>query len=179
MHRYLIKQYNAVVPENGVCYFLGDVGLCSGNVIKSVIEKLNGTKVLILGNHDNKMNSMYKCGFDVVLYMGRLIISGQPVTMTHCPLLGVWREQTEGMLGTVKNENWYGESRPSRKPFTCRNFGQFHLHGHIHSPNIGKSKKIEGRQYDVGVDANKFKPVSFGQIESWIVKTLRDEKDKE
>lgn len=27
MHEYLIKQYNTVMTENSICYFLGDMGM--------------------------------------------------------------------------------------------------------------------------------------------------------
>jgi calcineurin-like phosphoesterase family protein len=169
MHSSLIKRYNSAVPESGICYFLGDVGLCGGDVIRDVITKLNGTKVLILGNHDKKMNAMYGYGFNVVLNSASLVISNELVTMTHCPLIGIPRENTSSMKGCTGIENWHGEGRHPH--FSIENNGQFHLHGHIHSPNGGKSQKIAGRQYDVGVVANNYTPVSISQIESWIVKT--------
>ena len=169
MHRHLIKQYNSIVSENGICYFLGDVGLCSGELIKSVLDKLNGTKVLIRGNHDSKINSMYNKGFDVVLNTASITICNKIVTMSHQPLYATYREDTSKMLRS-KNENWHGESRATIGEFTLQNYDQFHLHGHIHSPNRGRSKKILDKQYDVGVDANNYKPVSISQIESWISK---------
>ena len=170
MHRVLINNYNACVPPEGICYFLGDMGLCKGELIKSVMDQLNGTKVLILGNHDKGVDAMYKLGFDVVMYGATLQICKQRVTLTHCPLMGVYRENTEGMRGGAVGENWHGESRQGRARFTTHDNGQFHLHGHIHSPNSGKSKKILGKQYDVGVDANNYRPVSISRIESWIAK---------
>jgi calcineurin-like phosphoesterase family protein len=130
MHRALIKRYNSVVPKDGICYFLGDVGLCSGDTIKNVISKMNGTKVLILGNHDKKQNAMYALGFDVVLYNASIMIQGQLVTMTHCPLRGLYREDVTGMKGATDGENWHGESRQLN--YSIDNHGQFHLHGHIH-----------------------------------------------
>ena len=61
--------------------------------------------------------------------------------------------------------------------YSIEDFGQFHLHGHIHSPNSGKSTKILGRQMDVGVTANKYKPVRFEEVQSWIAKTKEAERD--
>src|SRR3990167_6733439 len=63
----LVNNYNATVPADGVCYFLGDMGLCDKTTIQDVVSKLQGTKVLILGNHDKGMSAMYDRGFDVVL----------------------------------------------------------------------------------------------------------------
>ena len=145
------------------------MGLCSNDILSKVVNDLNGTKVLILGNHDKKMNAMYNAGFDVVIYSISLEIAGHRVTMSHCPLFGVWREDTAGMKNSV-NENWHGESRDKHRKYTLTDEDQFHLHGHIHSPNGGKSKRILGKQFDVGVRANGYKPVNISQIESWIAK---------
>ena len=174
MHEALISRYNSTVPESGVCYFLGDIGNSTEGVRK-VMSRLNGTKVLCLGNHDKGMSTMYNCGFDVVLYNATIYIGEDMVTMSHCPLLGVYREDTTGMKGGVEGENWHGESRPKHRMCSVIDDGQFHLHGHIHSPNKGKSKKILGCQYDVGVGANKYTPVSISAIESWIFETKKRE----
>lgn len=175
MHESFIKRYNATVPENGTCYFLGDIGLCNKTIISDIINQLNGTKVLILGNHDKGITTMKRMGFEVVLNMAAMKICNQLVTMTHCPLRGIKREDTSNMKGCNPTDNWHGEHR--NQMFSIPNFGQFHLHGHIHSPNKGQSKKILGRQYDVGVVANNYTPVSLPQIESWVAKTLQKEKN--
>lgn len=173
MHRVLVNNYNAVVPKDGICYFLGDMGLCKSSLIKDILNQLNGTKVLISGNHDSPTNSMYNKGFDVVLNSCSMIIAKELVTMSHFPLLDTFREDITGMVRAVDGDNWHGETKYRDR--AVHNHGQFHLQGHIHSPNGGKSKRIEGRQMDVGIDANGFRPVSISQIESWIVKTKEKE----
>jgi len=173
MHRVLIKNYNSVMNDNSICYFLGDMGLCGTANLKSIIDQLNGTKVIVLGNHDKGSNAMYSMGFDVVLYGARLKIAGELVDLTHCPLRGIKREDTTGMKGSDGTENWHNEHK--HIDFSVENTGQFCLSGHIHSPNGGKSKKILGRQYDVGVVNSNYALVSLGTIESWIVKTKKDE----
>lgn len=173
MHSSLIKRFNSCVREQDVTYFLGDMGLCNNETLKSVIDKLNGTKVLILGNHDKKTQAMMNLGFDCVVHSCSMYIANELVTLTHCPLRGITREDTTGMHSYDEEEHWHGEKRYPQ--FSIKNEGQFHLHGHIHSPNDGRSKKILDRQYDVGLPANKYMPVSISTIESWIVRT----KDKE
>ena len=37
MHRVLINNYNSTVTNNDVCYFLGDMGLGKGELLKKVI----------------------------------------------------------------------------------------------------------------------------------------------
>jgi len=171
MHRVLVNNYNATVGVNDICYFLGDMGLAAGSAIKDIVGSLNGTKILILGNHDRKgMNFWYSCGFDAAMYSSSLRIAGNIVTMSHCPLYGVWREDTSDMRGCSGSENWHGEERQFVKGYSLPDFGQFHLHGHIHSPNGGKSQTVLGNQRDVGVDGNNYKPVSSSVIESWIAK---------
>ena len=168
----LIKRFNASVREEDVCYFLGDMGFGD---IKAVMDKLNGTKILILGNHDKKQQAMLCQGFDAVLNNASLYIQGEHVTLSHCPLRGLFREDTTDMRGHDGTENWHNEHKNSK--FSVENQGQFHLHGHIHSPNHGKSQKILGRQYDVGVPANGYSPISISTIEKWIFKTKRDENE--
>lgn len=174
MHEVLVNNYNSTVKD-GICYFLGDMGLCGTENLQKIISRLTGTKVLILGNHDKATESMYKAGFDVVLYGATMQIAGERVTLSHCPLLGVYRENCQDMQGSQTGENWHGESRLKQRIFTTANTGQFHLHGHIHSPNGGKSEKILRRQFDVGVAANGYKPVNISMIESWIAKTKMEE----
>jgi calcineurin-like phosphoesterase family protein len=167
MHETLIKNFNMLVPDHGITYFLGDMGLCSNGLLRSVIDGLKGTKILVRGNHDGKMDSMYNAGFDVVLDKAQITLGKTIITMSHCPLYGVYREDTTGMRGSDGTENWHGEKK-HRNRYTFEDFGQVHLHGHIHSPNSGKSTKILNNQFDVGVPANAYKPVSIDTIQSFI-----------
>lgn len=171
MHKQLIINYNKQVKDGGVCYFLGDINIGSAEIGRSVISQLNGTKILILGNHDKGSESSYNLGFDVVLNSASFVLQNQRVTMSHCPLKGVFREDMTEY--SHKGNNWHGEFKNLN--YTVENEGQFHLHGHIHSPNGGKSKRILGRQFDVGVSANNYRPVHLNEIESWIMKTIKGE----
>jgi calcineurin-like phosphoesterase family protein len=169
MHRVLINNYNATVPEDGICYFLGDIG--NNSMLYDILRQLNGTKVLIKGNHDKGINAMYNLGFDVVLESATLQIAGYTVSLSHFPLAGVHREDTTGMRNSTGKEFWHGHDKHS--DISVKDFGQLHLAGHIHSPNNGKSLHILGRQFDVGVRANNYIPVSLSTIESWVVKTVK------
>ena len=168
MHDTLIRNFNKMVPTDGLTYFLGDIGLGSIELNNSVISQLNGTKILIVGNHDRPYESNYNSGFHVVMNNATIKIHRQLVTMSHCPLLGLPREDMTEY--PHKGINWHGENK--NLDYTVENKGQFHLHGHIHSPNGGRSKRIEGRQFDVGLPANKYRPVHIGVIESFIMKEL-------
>lgn len=170
MHETLIANYNASVKHEDTCFFLGDIALGRSSDVEMVIAKLQGTKVLILGNHDKGSSAMKRMGFDVILNTASLVIAGRIVTLSHCPLRGVYRESVEAMKGAQPGEHWHGELRHSK--YSLEDFGQFHLHGHTHK---GPEERILGRQWDVGVRANSFRPVSISQVEKWINNTLQKE----
>lgn len=165
MHRVLINNYNAQVPKDGLCYFLGDIGMSNNETLSKVLAQLNGTKILILGNHDKQHNAMYGLGFDVVLNNATIYVAGERVTMSHCPLRRVYRED----IVKVEGEMWHGEFK--NVAYSVTDEGQFHLHGHIHSGPANDKKRIDNRQMDVGVPANKYRPLHISEIESWIAKT--------
>lgn len=172
MHQSLINNYNKTVPTNGICYFLGDMGMLGPEAMRAIISQLNGLKVLVLGNHDKGVLSMHNHGFDLVLYGAVTQIQGQRLTMSHCPLKGLYREPTDHFLKEEhRGLNWHGEHK--NDAYTFSNEGQFHLHGHIHSGPAAEGKEtILGRQMDIGAPGNKYRPVSFSHIESWIMRTL-------
>lgn len=173
MNERLIKNYNEEVSYSDTCYFLGDMGLANSERMSRTIRRLKGIKVLVLGNHDKARPSMIKSGFDVVIYGMVTYIAGQRVTLSHCPLLGVYREPTD-TYSEAKQGNWHGEKKNGR--FTFSDEGQFHLHGHIHSrPDTEHKPTKTNRQWDVGVAGNFYRPVSFSSVESWITKTLKSE----
>jgi len=171
MHSVLVNNYNSCVGVNDICYFVGDVGVGKKAEFDpaDTISQLNGTKILVIGNHD-KSPAYMATMFDAVVYGLVLYIAQHRVTVSHCPLRGTWREDTTDMKGTVEGEGWHGESRYKNQRLSFTNDGQFHLHGHIHSPNWGKSEKVLGKQRDIGVVANKYRPVHQSRIESWIAK---------
>lgn len=160
MHRVLVNNYNASVSNEDTCYFLGDIGLCKSETVQNIVKQLNGLKVLVLGNHDKGHTAMRKIGFDLVLNTASLEIGGKHVTMSHCPLKGVYREDT------VTGELWHGEQKHHR--YSLPDFGQYHLHGHIHSGPANTKPRYTYNQFDVGVAANDYRPVSMSTIESWI-----------
>lgn len=163
MHRVLINNYNACLHDYATCYFLGDFAMGSVEQTRDIVNQLKGTKILILGNHDRNAPAMLRAGFDAVLYMASLVVGGRLVTMTHCPLRGIPREDVTSMRGSQPEDNWHGEQK--HKNFSIPDWGQYHLHGHCHKK---PEEKTLDRQWDVGVRANGYRPVSSSQIESWI-----------
>ncbi len=70
MRHKLMENFNSVVPKDGTCFFIGDmamVGTSQFEKITAVLKKLNGTKILVLGNHDECKPFRYvNCGFQSV-----------------------------------------------------------------------------------------------------------------
>lgn len=93
MIRALISFYNSVVTKDDIVYNLGDVfwGL-TDEERKSILSKLNGRKILIMGNHDRDHDAQYwrDLGFEEVydhpiIIRGFLILSHEPLYMTVGP----------------------------------------------------------------------------------------------
>lgn len=79
----MIENWNKVVSHNSKVYHLGDVFMTTkANEIANVMRRLNGTKVLIKGNHDVAKLSVYAEHFkDVRAYhvLANLALSHVPI----------------------------------------------------------------------------------------------------
>lgn len=85
MNEYIENKWNSVVTPNDIVYHLGDVGFGTTEELKEIISRLNGTKILIKGNHDLRRgsNEWKKVGF-IEVYKKRLIIDN--LVLTHEPI---------------------------------------------------------------------------------------------
>ena len=85
MNEYIINRWNSIVSENDIVYHLGDVGFGSTEELRKLVGRLNGTKILIRGNHDYKrgINGWKEVGFSEVykkrLVLGNLILTHEPI----------------------------------------------------------------------------------------------------
>jgi calcineurin-like phosphoesterase family protein len=84
----LIKRWNEVVNNKDTIYILGDFAFANKEKINELVSMLNGRKVLIMGNHDRKLDKhvkfWYDCGFDEVyrypiIFKKFFILSHEPV----------------------------------------------------------------------------------------------------
>lgn len=67
MDETMIKNWNETVSNKDVVLHLGDFGLGNKEYISSIVKRLNGKKILILGNHDNWSEQTYRdMGFHTV-----------------------------------------------------------------------------------------------------------------
>lgn len=167
MNDALVKNWNETVPEDGIVFHLGDFAFGGSREWNDILSRLNGEIYLILGNHDMKqIGQGFMQRFAHVTQQMTIRVGGQSIVLNHNPFLA------------------YGGA--------YRNVWQ--LFGHVHSgPLSGKGKDggeqnrgkdlprlvhLFPRQYDVGVDNNDFRPVSFAEVKMIIEKQIRQSENK-
>lgn len=156
MNNMLINRWNNVVTSNDTVYVLGDIGCWYNKEYRSRvvnnIKQLNGTKMLIIGNHDHAFDKEELLTVFESIHE-RLVISvemspdrTQKIVLDHFPLV-----------------SWDGQHH-----------GSWQLFGHIHSVNNQSSVKdrLCIGQYDVGVDNNNFTPVSLNELNTIFTKQM-------
>ena len=82
MNKVMINKWNSKVAKTDIVIHLGDFAMRSSN-IKYFKERLNGTIILVEGNHDLQLERMEEQGFIIV--RGNLIINN--FILSHRPLL--------------------------------------------------------------------------------------------
>lgn len=164
MNEMLIHNFNQCVSNDDVTYFLGDIFFCDNELATEILAQMNGTKVLVRGNHDQSVNTMYKIGFDVVVESARLRIGKTYVNLSHYPY-----------KRTFWNHLWkkhFDKKYRSKLHFNkLEDNGEWLLHGHTHDKS-----RLKGRMIHVGVDAWNYKPVPQTVISSIIAKEMENAK---
>jgi len=151
MDETLIANWNRVVPEDGLVFVLGDVGFAPAHQLKQIFRQLNGSKILIRGNHDSnyseKLLSSLFAEIHDLLYVRVQSEKNKRYTymvLCHYPML-----------------DWQSSFR-----------GAWQLFGHVHTRDIPEfgtfNTHLFAHQYDVGVDNNNFTPVSFEKLHAII-----------
>lgn len=86
MNEYIIQKWNETVNSEDVVYHLGDVGFGNNEQLKSLVSRLNGSKILLIGNHDFKrgINSWKEIGFKEVykkkIELDKYILTHEPIS---------------------------------------------------------------------------------------------------
>ena len=122
MDNTLINNWNRAVSNEDFVYILGDISWHDEDKTVEIFKKLNGTKILIKGNHDYiKSNSkLAKCFTSIQDYAELYLSKKDKVIMSHYPM-PFWNGQfrdTVHLYGHVHNshqwhicENWIKETR--------------------------------------------------------------------
>ena len=134
MNETMIQEWNEVVGIEDLVYILGDVAFMSGSDAARIVNRLNGTKILIEGNHDRKvlLDSSFRNSFSEVHKYLDVIYNGTKVIMFHYPI-AEWDQMHKGSV---------------------------HFYGHCHGTFSGMEKY---RCKDVGMDATGEIVISMDQ----------------
>jgi calcineurin-like phosphoesterase family protein len=141
MNEALIERWNRLVGPNDTIYHLGDFAMkIRDDEIRAIVRRLNGHKILILGNHDERTiarkSSAFK-GDDLfeAIYPGvhEVMIGKQRIVLCHYSM-----------------EAWNQQHR-----------GSYHLYGHSHGTLPERSDRLS---FDAGVDPNGYFPVSYDEV---------------
>ena len=139
MNETLIRNINSVVTDSDTLYIIGDLSnRITVEEANEYIGRIRGHKILIRGNHDDEYDPEL---FAEITDYKEFEYGGKDYILMHYPL----------------------------KCWNKMRFGSVQVHGHIHStPKYNEHNHRIGRlQYDVGVDANEFRPVSIDEIAAW------------
>lgn len=104
MKRDLIKNWNAKVKFDDVVYVLGDVFFCGTKEAESIMNQLNGIKILIRGNHDYDPTKCAKVGFHSVMEKSEMYLAkGVKVKMCHFPYRPKIDDIPSQLMGKINN----------------------------------------------------------------------------
>jgi len=152
MHRILIRNHNIRVKPEDTVIHVGDFSWGSTTKTKSILDQLNGTHILIMGNHDKGSHiTAMNAGFVWACTEMQMHLEGEKIIIKHYPYKPHWLFRMKNFLIYHYNLR-YLDRRP-------KNEGGWLIHGHTHS-----SQKLKEKSIHVGVDAWNFKPVSLNQI---------------
>lgn len=138
MDKEMIARWNDKVKPSHNVFLIGDFSFYNVKETKEIINQLNGTICLIVGNHDKSSDGVYSHLFDRVLHYAELKVRQEfnnagLLVLCHYPFR-TW------------NKMYYGS---------------WNLHGHCH----GTLSPIVQGQLDVGVDNNNFSPINLVDIQ--------------
>lgn len=124
MNEAMIQEWNATIAPEDTVYILGDVAFLPAAKAVAIMQRLNGTKILVEGNHDRKLLNdpvFRRCFAEVHQYLC-ITYEKTRIIMSHFPFLE-WDQMHRGSL---------------------------HFFGHLHG---GKTNQEHYRCKDVGMDA--------------------------
>ena len=155
MDQTLIKNWNVVVPEDGIVVHCGDFMLPHNEDIKEYnkyLNRLNGRVLLLRGNHDLASLDWVSDKLIAVRDQAMIVVDGVKIFAQHYP---------------------------------CAAFnGDYHVYGHIHTLADGTCYGVDGdvtkvmrkNTYDVGVDQNGYTPVSYWQLYDIFRKKMNNDR---
>lgn len=144
--------WNSVVQPNDTVYYLGDFAM-QPNMVTEILPNLNGTKILIAGNHD-------KCHSGVSRWVEHYKAAGFTSIQKHMDMeIG-----SENVL--LHHFPYRHDADPVQKHHGSRtvDHGRWLIHGHVHN-----RWKVSKKQINVSVEPWNFEPVNLETIATLIL----------
>ena len=152
MNEHIIKEHNKVVGKDDVVLFLGDFSFRRGrNILKEYVSKLNGHKILILGNHDkeDRIDIYLEAGFEEVYLFP---VKFNDDYFSHYPLNATKKS------GDRPNTILY--ELLSKEFISSPTGTNYHGHQHFLVNNGSREKNVTCEQLD-------YKPLLVGKTKSY------------
>jgi calcineurin-like phosphoesterase family protein len=127
MNEAMVKEWNEIVEPEDLVYILGDVAFLPAQKAAEFMNRCNGRKILVQGNHDRKTlnDPVFRGCFEEIHHYLDINYNGTKVCMFHYPI-AEWDQMHRGSV---------------------------HFHGHLHG---GESGLENFRARDMGMDATGF-----------------------
>ena len=154
-----IKRWNSNVKKTDTVYILGDFiwNTVKAKEYKEIVDKLNGIKILIIGNHDRiKFLNASNLGISAALESAVVSIGKHKVLLSHYPYRYGFFQNIASRIKNIFSKRKINFKRFEKYP---DNNGEWLIHGHTHN-----KEKVFNKQIHVGVDAWDGYPVSGQQI---------------
>ena len=144
----MIVNWNNVVKDD-IVFVLGDLSFYDLEHTKDIVNRLNGTKFIIKGNHDIFSIDEYKsCGF-----------------------IDVFEDTRDFNIEDEQNPTLILSHKPEDTEY-------FNIHGHIHDDPLEKSYPNLNKKnhFCVSVEMTDYKPISWEEIKNKIKGDNKDDK---
>lgn len=152
----MILKWNSTVDKHDTVYILGDLAFGTVDQRRKLFQRLNGNKVLILGNHDKNSEEL-KCYFNHITLIKNMkfkkstfpcLFKDIEVIMCHFPLY-CWEHMEKGSIML------HG-----------------HCHGKIDTDNTCLNTNLNKIRIDVGLDGDfaNYNLISIDKIAKYLSK---------
>ena len=123
MNESMVEEWNELVDQDDLVLMLGDIAFLSAHNAAGYLNRLNGTKVLIIGNHDRHLldHAIFRDCFHAIHEYLEFKHGGRDIVLFHFPILQ-WSKM---------------------------HYGSIHFYGHLHNKLSGLE---EYRARNVGMD---------------------------
>jgi calcineurin-like phosphoesterase family protein len=148
----MIQLWNSTVNKKDTVYILGDLAFGEIEDKRKLFQRLNGNKVLILGNHD-KVPDHLKCYFNSITQIKNMKFKKSvfnflhrdlEIVMCHFPMLSWEHKDKDAVM----------------------------LHGHCHGKIDKINEDSKELRFDVGIDGKiaNYKLISLEKVSQYIKK---------